>query len=128
MNPKNDKTPLIDTYKNGSQDPQGDPYVLGAIAGPETVKGRVSGTLVPFSPDGNFTYAFFSIGESYYSYTLARDPSSGALTIVSQSFVIKDRMRTLNWCALGSPGPFVYTADGKNGYLCDVRSIGTLQP
>ena len=122
--PKNDKTPFIDTYAMDLKTRAGTYVSSLELPVPDTVKGRISGTLTPFSPDGKFTYAIFATGESYYCYTLARDPAGGALKIASQSPVIKDRMRTLTGAPWGRQDRFVYTADGKSGYYAMSGPLG----
>ena len=122
--PKSDKAPFIDAY---ALDPKthAPTYVSSLeLPVPETVQGRISGTLTPFSPDGKFTYAIFVTGESYYCYTLSRDPTSGALKIASKTPVIKDRMRTLTGPPWGRQDRFVYTADGTNGYYAMSGPLG----
>ena len=121
---KNDKAPYIETYAMDVKTHAGTYLSSLELPVPETVKGRISGALEPLSPDGRFAYAFFTIGESYYCYTLARDPNSGALSIVSKSPVVMNRLRTLPGMPWGRQDRFNYTPDGRDIYCSMYGPMG----
>ena len=113
--PKNDKTPFIDTYEMDLKTHTG--TYVSTLELP-LVKGRVGGTLEPFSPDGRFTYAIFRSGNNSYYYTLARDPKSGALTTTSQSpNANAGNLGSLTWAPWSRQNRFAYSKDGQSGYF-----------
>ena len=116
--PKNDKTPFIDTYDLDLKTYSGVYKSTLELPVPATVQGRVSGTLEPFSPDGKFTYAIFRAGNTSYYYTLARDPQSGALSIAGQKPTTDaGNLGLLTGAPWSRQGRFAYADDGLSGYF-----------
>ena len=116
--PKNDKTPQIDTYNIDLKTHAGTYVSSVKLPAPDTMKGRVSGTLEPFSPDGKFTYAILRMGNISCYYTLARDPQSGTLTVVGQTPATNaSSLGGLTGAPWSRQDRFAYAADGQSGYF-----------
>ena len=124
--PKNDKIPLLESYGIDLKSHVATYLSSLELPAPESVKGRLTANFVPFSPDGKFTYVFFSVGETYYYYILARDTKSGALTVAGKSNPIQDHFRVITGPPWGRQNRCVYTADGRNIYCALAGSLGHL--
>ena len=116
--PTKDITPQIDTYAIDPKTHAGAYVSSLKLPVPAKSKGRVSGALEPFSPDGKFTYAIFRArGFSYY-YVLARDPNSGALSLASQNPNAKaGDLGNLTGAPWSRQDRFAYTKDGQSGFF-----------
>ena len=111
-----DRTPFVETYKTDLQTHTGTYVGTLELPVPASAKGRVSGTLLPFSPDGRFSYAVFRSGNNAYYYTLACNPQSGTLSLATPSPTLSaGNLGGLTGAPWSRQGRFAYTADGKGG-------------
>jgi len=122
-----DRPPQIDTYEIDPKTHAGTCVSSVELPCEGKMNFHVGGAIQPLSPDGKHLYAFFTGGPSYsnsYYYVLARDATSGKLSIVHQKN--EPTLSGMNASPYDRLDRFAFAGDGKSGYCIPDYTGGQL--